>query len=159
MKAALDTVASATAEELSSAVALVNEQSAEERDVRETFGNPRVLDELGSAALRNETIAAKMSTGKSGAASLGVADLSEGDEVGYTMGAETFSPIKGNAFTVGPFSAKTRVRNGERAADAIARAAAVCGAAFQSAYELQLREHVARVNDHLAEFGLVEVKP
>lgn len=49
------------------------------------------------------------------------ADFSPGDSIGITLGAELYSPVKYNTFTVGPFSATVVVRPGETGADAAMR--------------------------------------
>ena len=49
------------------------------------------------------------------------ADFAPGDTIGITLGAELYSPVKYNTFTVGPFSATVVVRPGETGADAAMR--------------------------------------
>ena len=64
-------------------------------------------------------------------------DLDPGDELGVTLGAETFRPVKYNAFSVGPISVRVRVRQGEKAADAYARARRMAEVAFEAEFELK----------------------
>jgi len=45
-----------------------------------------------------------------------------GDEITVTVGAQTFSPVRYNSFTVGPFSMKTIVKENETLDEAFARA-------------------------------------
>lgn len=49
------------------------------------------------------------------------ADFGPGDQLGITIGAELYSPVKYNTFEIGPFSATVVVRPGETGADAAAR--------------------------------------
>lgn len=49
------------------------------------------------------------------------ADFAPGDTIGITLGAELYSPVKYNTFTVGPFSATVVVRPNETGADAAMR--------------------------------------
>jgi len=48
------------------------------------------------------------------------------DEVTVNWGAEKISPIQYNTMDIGPFSMRTKVRPGETAEEAMARAYAAC---------------------------------
>lgn len=76
------------------------------------------------------------------------ADFAPGDTIGITLGAELYSPIKYNTFTVGPFSATVVVRPEETGADAAMRCYRVLlelnEAEFQIAWGRQ-RERVTTI--------------
>jgi hypothetical protein len=72
-------------------------------------------------------------------------DLDDGDQVTWTVGKETFCPVKFHAFEVGPISVTTRVRPREATGAALARARAVANVAWNEEYEEKLAGHLERV--------------
>ena len=76
-----------------------------------------------------------------------VAALDDGDEVTFTVGAETFSPIRFHTFTVGPVQVKTRLRPRETAPAAIERARLAAQHAFDEEHARKLAAFLERVRD------------
>jgi len=73
--------------------------------------------------------------------------LDAGDSVTFTVGKETFCPVKFHAFEVGPFSATVRVRDGEDPLRAIARARDAAQGMFDAEYQAKLGGFLGRVRD------------
>ena len=65
-----------------------------------------------------------------------------------TLGSETFSPVKYNTFSVGPITVRVKVRQGEGAADAYARARRMAEVAFEAEFELK-RQGVAQRHEEV----------
>lgn len=77
--------------------------------------------------------------------------LQEGDEIAFTFGAETFSPVKYNTFSVGPFTIKSVVRPGESAKDAYVRIRTAAGVMFEAEFEFKKKDFFARLAEVEAE--------
>lgn len=71
--------------------------------------------------------------------------LDAGEQVEVTLGAETYTLVKYQAFTVGPFTARVTVREGETAGQARDRALAFLRETSEVAFEEGLRRHLERV--------------
>lgn len=78
-------------------------------------------------------------------------ELSVGEEIAYTAGAETYSPSQGGSFTVGPIAVSVRVQesmgedgDAESAAEAYARARNVAAVMFETEFELKRQEFFKR---------------
>jgi hypothetical protein len=77
----------------------------------------------------------------------------EGEEVSYTWGSETLCPVRYNACTVGPFTVTTRVRKGESAAQALARARDELAPFVAEELDRKVREHYEVALDLKTKFG------
>jgi len=75
-----------------------------------------------------------------------VATLDPGDEVSVTIGRELYSPIRYQTFEVGPYTVVTKVRPGETAREAFARARAVAQEAWDQEFEEKVGQHGDRVS-------------
>lgn len=74
-------------------------------------------------------------------------DLDVGDEVTAFFATEKFAPVKYFSFDIGPFIYKTKVRSGETADEAMARAYAVVESFARKTYKTKLGEFLDRVAD------------
>ncbi len=75
------------------------------------------------------------------------ADFAPGDSIGITIGAELYSPVKYNTFTVGPFSATVVVRPGETGADAAMRCYRVLLELNQAEFDIAWGRQRARLTE------------
>lgn len=72
-----------------------------------------------------------------------------GDKFTFTFGAESFSPVAYNSFTVGPFSATVTVRKGEGVEDVYLRAYQILQQIFEVEFKLKRKQYF----QHLGESG------
>ncbi len=84
--------------------------------------------------------------------------LGPGDEIEVAYGQATFTPVKFCTFTVGPFSARTTIRDGETAEDARRRVLPFLKRTADEAFREQLATFLTRVEEAAREADRAAVK-